>query len=316
MESSPVSHSKPAPQKRVALVLQYLGARFWGWQRQRQGRTVQAVLEETIGAITGESITVHCAGRTDSGVHAAAQVAHFDTHSPIPGDRWMTVLNGRLPEDLLIRGSTEVDPSWHARFSAIYRRYRYTLYTDPRPNLFLRPYVWHYYYSPLEVEPIRQALAPLLGQHHLSAFERAGSDRPHAWVEVQEVLCQRRGPLIEIEIQASGFLYGMMRLLVGMLVRVGEGALSPGAFEQIWQQERRDLVKHSAPAKGLCLLRVGYPNPPFPPAAWYNSQPLFLLPTELRLSTATSPAAAGMDVPHGLSFAPGSFESSDFRLPA
>lgn len=228
----------------------------------------------------------------------------------------MAVLNGRLPEDLLIRGSAEVDADWHARFSASYRRYRYTLYTDPRPNLFLRPYVWHYYQAPLEVAPIRQALAPLVGQHHLSAFERAGSDRPHAWVEVQEVLCQRRGPLIEIEIQASGFLYGMMRLLVGMLVRVGEGALSPEGFEQIWQQERRDLVKHSAPAKGLCLLRVGYPNAPFPPAAWYNSQPLFLLPAELQHAAATPAATAGMDTSHSLSFAPGSFESSNFCLPA
>lgn len=286
--------------KRVALVIQYLGTRFFGWQRQHQGRTVQLVLESAIESITGERVTVHCAGRTDSGVHAAGQVAHFDTASPIPGHRWMKVLNGRLPEDVMVRASATVEFDWHARFSASYRRYRYTLYTDPLPNLFLDSHVWHYYQAPLAAEAIQQALLPLLGQHALSAFERAGSDRPHSWVEVQEVFCQRRGPLLEIEVQAKGFLYGMMRLLVGMLVQVGEGTLALEEFQRIWQQGQRDLVKHSAPAKGLCLLRVGYPNAPFPPAAWYNSQPLYVLPADAHTVDSSATATS-----HGISFAPG-----------
>ncbi len=286
--------------KRVALVIQYLGARFFGWQRQRQGRTVQSVLEAVIESITGDVVTVHCAGRTDSGVHAAGQVAHFDVVSPIPGHRWMQVLNTRLPDDLLIRASAVVDSEWHARFSASYRRYRYTIYTDPLPNLFLAPHVWHYYQAPLVEELMQKALEPLLGTHHLSAFERSGSARPHSWVEVQGFQCQRRGPLLEIEVQAKGFLYGMMRFLVGMLVRVGEGSLSVGEFERIWREEERELVKHSAPAKGLCLLRVGYPDSPFPPSAWYNTQPLYVLPADSHTVddfTATTS--------HGISFAPG-----------
>ncbi|NJN29089.1 MAG: tRNA pseudouridine(38-40) synthase TruA [Synechococcales cyanobacterium RM1_1_8] len=264
--------------QRIALLIQYLGTDFWGWQRQRQGRTVQSVLEETIQSITGETVTVHCAGRTDSGVHAAGQVAHFDSVGPIPAQRWMKVLNGRLPNDLLVRASAPVPPDWHARFSATYRRYRYSFYTDPCPNLFLATQTWHYYQAPLDETAMLAALEPLVGQHDLSAFERAGSDRPHAWVELQAVQCQRRGPMLEVELQAKGFLYGMVRLLVGMLVRVGEGTLSLEAFEAIWRQQRRDLVKHSAPAKGLCLLRVGYPESPFPPGSWYNTQPLFVLP--------------------------------------
>ena len=123
------------------------------------------------------------------------------------------------------------------------------------------------------------ALTPLLGTHHLSALERARSDRPHSWVEVQEVQCDRRGSLIEIEVQAKGFLYGMMRLLVGMLVQVGEGSRTVEEFTEIWQAERRDQVKHSAPAKGLCLLRVGYPNCPFPVDIWHSAQPQFVFPS-------------------------------------
>ena len=286
--------------QRVALVIQYLGARFFGWQRQSQGRTVQSVLESAIESITGETVTVHCAGRTDSGVHAAGQVAHFDTSGPIPAHRWMQVLNSRLPDDVLIRASALVDDEWHARFSASYRRYRYTLYTDSLPNLFLAPHVWHYYHAPLVAERIQEALNPLVGQHHLSAFERAGSSRPHSWVDVHEVQCQRRGSLLEIEVQAKGFLYGMMRLLVGMSVRVGEGSLSLDEFQLIWREEKRELVKHSAPAKGLCLLRVGYPDSPFPPAAWYNTQPLYVLPADSHTVDNSSATTS-----HGISFAPG-----------
>jgi tRNA pseudouridine38-40 synthase len=269
--------------QRVALVLQYLGTHFHGWQRQPNHRSVQEELESTITAIVQHPVTVHGAGRTDSGVHAAAQVAHFQTSSPIPAQRWAAVLNTRLPEDVMVRTSVAVAADWHARFSAVWRRYRYTLYTDPCPNLFLKPYTWHYYHRPLDTEQMLAALQSLVGRQHLSAFHRAGSQRRHSWVDVQEVVCQRRptgmatDPLIEIEVQASGFLYGMMRLLVGLLVQVGDGTRSLADFLRIWQTERRDEVKHSAPAKGLCLLKVGYPESPFAPEVWFDAMPHFSL---------------------------------------
>lgn len=270
---------------RVALVIQYLGTRFHGWQRQPHHRSVQAEIEDAIASVVGKSVTLHGAGRTDSGVHAAAQVAHFETDFPVPAHRWSSVLNARLPEDILIRGSAAVSPSWHARFSALWRRYRYTLYIDPRPNLFLQPYTWHYYHHPLDVECMQAALQPLLGRHHLSAFHRAGSSRCHSWVDVQEATCtsvatacgQGSSALVQIEVQASGFLYGMMRLLVGQLVQVGAGLRSPDSFTQIWQTEQRTEVKYAAPAKGLCLLRVGYPEFPFPPEVWFDTLPHFVL---------------------------------------
>jgi tRNA pseudouridine38-40 synthase len=275
------------PTQRVALVIQYLGTRFHGWQYQSNHRTVQEEIERALTSVIGSAVRIHGAGRTDSGVHAAAQVAHFDAPARIPAHRWADILNSRLPEDILIRGSAVVDSSWHARFSAIWRRYRYTLYTDPVPNLFVRPFSWHYYYQPLNEDLIQEALSPLVGRYHLAAFHRAGSSRPHSWVDVQAAECQRRGSLVSIEVQASGFLYGMMRLLVGMLVQVGRGVRSPLSFTEIWQEERREQVKYAAPPQGLCLLRVGYPEFPFVPEVWFDTQPLFVLPTEAGLPMRT-----------------------------
>ena len=274
-----MSESLPLLTQRVALVIQYLGTHFHGWQRQATGRTVQEEIETVLSDVLNKSVTLHGAGRTDTGVHAAAQVAHFDATSPIPAERWAAILNSRLPSDILIRGSASVPPTWHARFSASWRRYRYIIYTDPKPNLFVRQFSWHYYHAPLDESLIQAALDPMIGYKHLAAFHRANSGRSHSWVDVQEVQCQRMGSFIHIEIQASGFLYGMVRLLVGMLVQVGAKERSPEDFTQIWVKEQRHQVKYAAPAKGLCLLRVGYPESPFPPEVWFDTQPKFLLPT-------------------------------------
>lgn len=263
-------------EQRIALVIQYLGSQFHGWQRQLNQRTVQEEIETAIGEVVGVPIILHGAGRTDSGVHAAAQVAHFNVTSPIPAGRWASVLNSRLPNDILIRGSAQVPDNWHARFSAIWRRYRYTLYTDKRPNLFVKPFSWHYYRLPLEESLIQAALEPLIGYHQLAAFRRAGSARKHSWVEIQFAQCIRRGPFLQLEIQANGFLYGMVRLLVGMLVEVGQGKRSPAEFTDLWVHQRREEVKYAAPAKGLCLLRVGYPQFPFSPEVWFDTQPQFI----------------------------------------
>lgn len=143
--------------QRVALVVQYQGSRFYGWQRQANNqRTVQEELENALASVVGQRIVVHAAGRTDTGVHAAAQVVHFDVQTLIPPHRWMGILNSRLPDDLAIRAAAPVQADWHARFSASWRRYRYTLYTNKVPNLFVRPYAWHYYYEPLDETLMQQ----------------------------------------------------------------------------------------------------------------------------------------------------------------
>ena len=267
----------PKSMQRIALVIQYIGTNFHGWQRQPNQRTVQEEIETAISNVLKRPVTLHAAGRTDTGVHAAAQVAHFDACGPIPAHRWASVLNSRLAKDILIRASAKVEPTWHARFSASWRRYRYTLYTDPIPNLFVRPFAWHYYHAPVDESLIQAAMTPLIGRHHLAAFHRAGSARPHSWVDVQAAECHRSGPLVYVEVQASEFLYGMMRLLVGLLVQVGRGERAIDNFTDIWVNERREMVKYSAPAQGLCLLRVGYQEFPFPLDVWHDTQPKLVI---------------------------------------
>lgn len=258
---------------RVALLIQYLGTNFHGWQKQPDRVSVQGYIEQAISEVVGYSVNIYGAGRTDSGVHAAAQVAHFEYQGPIPAVKWAKIINARLPEGILIRASAPVSDRWHARFSAVWRRYRYTIYTDERPNVFVERTCWHYYRSVLQESSIQAALIPLLGEHDFSAFKRSGSDRADSLVEVQAAECYRQGAFLYLEIQANSFLYGMVRLLVGMLVEVGAGKRSLEDFRAIWQNRRRWEVKYSAPAKGLCLLRVGYPEFPFAPSLWLDAQP-------------------------------------------
>ena len=262
---------------RVALVIQYLGTDFHGWQKQPNQITIQGCLESAISSVAGYPIGIYGAGRTDSGVHAAAQVAHFEYNGSIPASKWAKIINSRLPEGILVRASARVSPDWHARFSAVWRRYRYTIYTDEQPNVFVEKICWHYYQSVLQESLIQTALTPLLGKHDLSAFKRTGSDRADSIVEIQAAKCYRQGAFLYLEIQADGFLYGMVRLLVGMLIEVGAGKRSPEHFTAVWQNQNREQVKYSAPAKGLCLLRVGYPEFPFAKHLWFDTQPNFHL---------------------------------------
>lgn len=262
--------------QRVALLIQYDGAHYHGWQRQPNHQTVQSSIESAIQSALGYPVTIHGAGRTDAGVHAAAQVAHFDAPLHIPAYRWADILSHRLPADIVVRQSAQVSAVWHARFSASWRRYRYTIYTEKRPNVFVRPFSWHYYRSTLDEQVMAEAMAPLLGRHHLSAFHRAGSSRPHSWVDVQDLKCVRYGPFVYVEVQAQGFLYGMMRLLVGSLVEVGRGYRSPDSFKDVWQMEKREQVKYAAPPHGLCLTMVGYDDMPFDESLWYESQPRYV----------------------------------------
>jgi tRNA pseudouridine38-40 synthase len=264
--------------QRIALCLQYDGAAFQGWQRQPRHASVQETLEAAIALLDpAASRRVVAAGRTDSGVHAAGQVVHVDVMGPIPPRRWPKALNGRLPPTIRVRACSPVADDWHACFTASYRRYRYTIYNARTPNLFLAPWSWHRHQVRREEQAMAHSLGTLLGEHDFSAFQRAGSRRAHAITTVQEVLVERQGDLVVVEIQASGFLYGMVRLIMGQLAAVGEGRLQPEAFERRWRRRAREEVREAAPPQGLCLLRVGYPQPVFPEALWYDCQPRFLL---------------------------------------
>ncbi|MEO0949470.1 MAG: tRNA pseudouridine(38-40) synthase TruA [Cyanobacteria bacterium J06641_5] len=252
------------PHKRIVMSVQYRGDGFHGWQVQPSLRTVQGDLEAAIASFSGQKVVVHCAGRTDSGVHAISQVAHFDIQSQLPPSKWSRVLNGYLQNDVRIAASSQVSNRWHARFSALWRRYRYTIRIGNSNNAFLSPYCWNRQGQLLDIAAMQNALAMLLGRHSLQALHRSGSSRLDSWVNVQDVSCFCDGSFVIFEIQADGFLYGMVRLLAGILVSVGEHSRSLSEFNEIVSSGRRDLVKYAAPPQGLCLMGVGYASAPLP----------------------------------------------------
>ncbi len=263
---------------RIALSLQYDGSEFCGWQRQSQGVSVQGVLEKAISDLDPmRPIKIVAAGRTDSGVHAAGQVVHFDCCGFIPVDRWASALNGRLPETIRIRDAVLRPSTWHACHSAISRKYRYTILNSRRNNLFLAKWSWHKYKFRLDENLMNQAAKSLIGLHDFTAFQKHGSTRKDAFTTIQEIQVFRESDLLTLEIQASGFLYGMVRLLVGQLIAIGEHRLSLKTFERRWKEKLRHEVRESAPAQGLCLIRAGYREPIFSESLCFDSFPSFNL---------------------------------------
>ena len=264
--------------RRIGLVLQYDGSPFCGWQRQQTCLTVQGLLEEAIYSLDSSMPPkAIAAGRTDAGVHAAGQIVHFDCGGPIPASSWAGALNGRLPASIRVRESVECPERWHACHSALFRRYRYTIYNGRKPNLFINNWTWHKYNFLLDQNLMKKGLEALLGSHDFSAFEKTGSNRKNSITTVQFVDIKRQGDLLYIEIQATGFLYGMVRLLVGQLVALGEHRLTFQAFKNRLEEGKRYEVKESAPAKGLCFLRAGYKENLFSKSAFFDSQPKFQL---------------------------------------
>jgi tRNA pseudouridine38-40 synthase len=265
--------------KRIALVIQYDGSGYSGWQNQKNFKTIQGTIEEKIAELDPiRPVKVIAAGRTDSGVHAAGQVVHFDCNGPIPIHKWTSALNGRLPASIKVVEAVQVSRDWHACYSAKYRRYRYSIFNGSYPNLFLQNISWHKYRVRLDINLMRDALNDLLGLHDFAAFQKAGSNRTNSLTTVQEVSICRDGDIVTAEIQASGFLYGMVRLLMGQLVAVGEKRLTLEAFKHRWRKGLRSEVKEAAPAHGLCLIRVGYEEKIFSKEKSFDTFPRFSLP--------------------------------------
>ncbi len=264
---------------RLALVFQYDGSDFKGWQNQKDSITVQGTLEEKIAELDPiRPVKAIAAGRTDSGVHASGQVVHFDCSGPIPIHKWASALNGRLPSSIKVLEAVGVPSDWHACYSATYRRYRYSIFNGSYPNLFLQNICWHKYRFKLDIDLMNQALNDLLGLHDFAAFQKAGSNRSNSLTTVQDVSISRDGDIVTVEIQASGFLYGMVRLLMGQLVAVGEKRLSVEKFIHRWRKGLRSEVKEAAPPHGLCLIRVGYEENIFSKAKSFDTFPSFSLP--------------------------------------
>ncbi len=264
---------------RIALVIQYDGLFFSGFQKQKDFITIQGTLEEKIAELDSiRPVKVIAAGRTDAGVHASGQVVHFDCLGPIPINKWASALNGRLPQSIKVLQAAYVTNDWHACYSAKYRRYRYSIFNGSYPNLFLQNISWHRYRARLDENLMKDALDDLIGTYDFGAFQKAGSNRANSFTTVEEVSISRDGDIVCVEIQATGFLYGMVRLLMGQLVAVGEKRLTLEEFKNRWRQCLRSEVKEAAPPHGLCLIRVGYDEEIFSKAMSFNTFPSFSLP--------------------------------------
>jgi tRNA pseudouridine38-40 synthase len=244
---------------RVAIGIAYDGAPFDGWQSQPTGNTVQDRLEAALAAIAGAAVRVTAAGRTDAGVHATGQVAHFDVAVERPDSAWVRGSNAHLPEGIAVQWACSVDDEFHARFSATSRSYTYVLYNHPvRPAVFAGRVGW--FHLPLDVAAMRAAAECLVGEHDFSAFRSAECQAKTPVKLLHRVAIDRRGEHVVLEFTANAFLHHMVRNLVGCLVQVGKGAQPPGWLREVLESRDRSRAAPTFPAAGLYLTAVAYPD--------------------------------------------------------
>jgi tRNA pseudouridine38-40 synthase len=235
----------------------YDGTDFLGWQSQRGGGTVQDFLEKRLAQIFQKPVRVHGSGRTDSGVHARAQVFHFDAEWAHPVAHLQRALRSGLPRGLVVTAVRRAAADFHARFSAAGKRYRYRLYRG-HAGPFESRWCWSFGDRPLDVEKMRAAAKKLLGKHDFSAFSGQYEPGENPVKDLRKLDVRARGRRIEFVVEASGFLYKMARGLVGALVAVGLGKLTVEDIERILKSKKRTQAIATAPAEGLCLEKVYY----------------------------------------------------------
>lgn len=256
-----MKNGRDPSRRRVKLVLAYDGTDFHGLQYQPGLRTVQGVLEEALAKVAGHPVKVTAAGRTDAGVHAGGQVAHWDLAGNIPTGRIAVALRGLLPKDLVVYDVAEVPPDFHARFHAVSKVYTYSILTSSHGWPFIARYVLHHPY-PLDVQAIRWAGRQLQGKRSFASFQASGGAvhstvRNLIRVETEEQ-AMAWGRMIHITFEADGFLYHMVRNLVGTLMEIGRGRRSLSWLEEVVAAEDRRAAGPTVPAQGLSLKMVNY----------------------------------------------------------
>jgi tRNA pseudouridine38-40 synthase len=244
--------------RNIRLTVAYDGTDFHGFQIQPQLRTVQGVLQEALRLITKEeALQIHGSGRTDAGVHAWGQVVNFITQSRIPLEKWPVALNVRLPNDLVIREAFEEPLDFHARFSAKRKVYRYMIDRATYPNVFQARYAYHVPY-PLDLARMREAAAHFIGRHDFTSFCAAATPVEDKVRELYKIDFEEKDSFLSITFEGEGFLWNMVRILVGTLILVGRGRLSPDDMPLILEARDRTRAGFTAPAHGLTLWEVIY----------------------------------------------------------
>jgi len=243
--------------RNLMIICEYDGTAYHGWQRQPNGISIQEVLEERIGTITQEEIRVVASGRTDAGVHALNQVANFRTMSPIGCEQLLRGINSLLPEDIVVKVLQDADDQFHARYSAKSKTYLYRIFNNPVRSALYRNYSWHLR-APLDPVLMAQAAKVLEGRHDFSSFCAAGGDAEDHVRVIIAASVELSGDLLSFTVEANGFLRYMVRNIVGLLVDVGRGIITPTAFKEIMDAMDRTKAGITAPPQGLFLKEVRY----------------------------------------------------------
>lgn len=244
--------------KRIKLTVAYDGTDYCGWQVQPNGITIEEVLNREISGLVGEEIRVIGASRTDSGVHALGNVAVFDTESTIPAERFAYALNRRMPEDIVIVQSEEVPDDWHPRYQdVITKTYEYHIYNAEVPNPLKRRTTAFVSFS-LDVEQMKKGAAYLVGEHDFVSFCNVRTNTNDTVRTVYDLTVERNGEDICIRITGNGFLYNMVRIIAGTLIRVGRGFYTPEKVKEILEAGKRTEAGVTAPPEGLTLVHIQY----------------------------------------------------------
>lgn len=244
---------------RIRMVISYDGTSYAGYQTQPNGITVQEEIEKALFKLTGEKIVIHASGRTDSGVHARAQVAHFDTDSKIPPEKFSFALNTHLPKDIRIMNTAEVDSLFHSRFTAKRKTYRYTVQNGVHEDPFFRNTAL-FIHSKLDFEAMQKEAEKVVGTHDFAAFRSTGTVNKTTVRTVFESFWTKKDNLYIYTVTGDGFLYNMVRILAGTMLDVGMGRIEGGAVEKALKSTKRSDAGATAPPHGLMLYRVQYPD--------------------------------------------------------
>ena len=248
-----------AKMKRVRLVVAYDGTNYCGWQIQPENITVEKVLTDALKELLKEDIILIGASRTDSGVHALGNVAVFNTETKIPAEKIALALNQRLPEDIRIQSSDQVEDDWHPRYQESIKTYEYKILNRKIQNPLLRNYT-HFLYTTLDVELMQKAAAYIVGEHDFASFCSSGSQVKTTVRTIYSLDVTKTGDVVSIKIAGNGFLYNMVRIIAGTLIQVGTGLYAPEYVKSIIEKKDRGNAGPTAPAKGLTLVKIDYPS--------------------------------------------------------
>ena len=240
----------------IKLVIEYDGTNYAGWQQQKKEKTVQETLKKAIEKVVNEKITLYGSGRTDAGAHALGQVANFKTKSTIPTSKLVQAINFYLPNDIVVKSARKVSGEFHSQYSTKSKIYRYTILNNNTGSAINRNFCY-YYSGDLNIEKMQKASKAILGKHDFSTF-KSKSDNACNIRTIKKLEIKKKGKHLLFTIEADGFLYKMVRSIVGTLLEVGKGKMTITEFKRVSRSGTRSLAGATVPAKGLCLLKVKY----------------------------------------------------------